>query len=216
MSRILVVGDVHGCRHLLEAVLHRAGYNPDRDRLILLGDYIDRGPDSKGTLELVRSLVNNGAVALRGNHEQMLLDAIRNPDPVNELGTWLNNGGRATLNSFGTYSVKLLARWRDFLESLPLIHQEEEYIFVHAGVFPGRELQTDIDLLWIRERFLFYPGAPVPGHVVVFGHTMTTIIPGHECARPWFAPGRIGIDTGAFKTGILTCLQLPCHYWQTG
>lgn len=95
--RILAISDIHGHRALLENVLRQASYKPGKDRLFLLGDYIDRGPDSLGTLEMVKELVEGGAVALRGNHEQMLLDVL-----AERLGmpTWLRNGGGNTIESF--------------------------------------------------------------------------------------------------------------------
>jgi len=239
MSRILVVGDVHGHPELLTNVLRRANYAPERDRLILLGDYIDRGPDARGALELVKELVTGGAVALMGNHEKMLLDALQENNDGEAAGLWVMNGAERTLESFGIRSGcpgskpgtcgeepwgqvlppgwrELFRQWQGFLENLPLIHYEGKYVFVHAGICPYKEVQYARDLLWIRGEFLYCPSAPLPGKVVVFGHTPTITIRGHHAAAPWFAPGRIGVDTGAFMTGVLTCMQLPYRcFWQT-
>lgn len=198
MERRLVVADIHGHYSTLIGVLEKAGYNPDKDRLFLLGDYIDRGDASGATLKYVRSLVENGAVALRGNHEQMMLDAVKDPG---QLTLWLYNRGDMTLKNFGGY----IPDWAiGFVESLPLYHEEPDYILVHAGLRPNvpLEQQTPRDLLWIREPFFNeYTGKPV-----VFGHTPTKLL--HGKWEPWFGDSKIGIDTGIAYGGVLTLMDL--------
>ncbi|HUW65877.1 MAG TPA: metallophosphoesterase family protein [Spirochaetia bacterium] len=216
--RTLVVGDIHGESRLLRNVLGLAGYTPGIDKLVLIGDYIDRGLDSLGTLQLVRDLVAGGAVALRGNHDQMMIDVLAGRW---DMGTWLDNGAQATIDSFTLNSPNrrwrpTAAEWAGFLMSLPTLHIDGTYMFVHAGVRPHDRNQFDEDLLWIRDDFLYCSDEPMPGYTVVFGHTMTHMIEGHGKTIPWFAPGRIGVDTGACRTGKLTCLELPSlQYWQT-
>lgn len=210
MERVLVIGDIHGQAELLEAKLQEKGYDPFKDLLIILGDLFDRGYDSKGVYILAKALVEKGAVILRGNHCKMMLDSL-NGDFVAEH-IWLANGGLKTLESFNPYKKgsDKYKKWRlnyrehlkeikVFLESRPLFYELSNYIFVHAGVMPGVSLanQNQHDLIWIRDEFLYYKSEPVPGKIVVFGHTLTDRIRGHEKVAPWYAPGRIGIDTGA-------------------
>ncbi|MFF2910278.1 metallophosphoesterase [Paenibacillus sp. NPDC057934] len=110
-GRILTVSDIHGYGGLLEKLLERADYRPGHDRLFLLGDYVNKGPDSEGTLALIESLCKGGAVALTGNNE------LR----------WLNNN--------------VAPRWSPFLRTLPLWCKYEGYLFVHAGIRPGVPLE---------------------------------------------------------------------------
>jgi serine/threonine protein phosphatase 1 len=217
LARILAVGDVHGETALLRDVLTAARYTPGRDKLVLLGDYIDRGPDSLGTLNAVRELVALGAIALRGNHEQLMVDVLACRADMNE---WLAKGGAAAIRSFAASRPdgswrSVAVEWADFLASLPLLHTDPPYVFAHAGIRPGPARQSDEDLLNIRAGFLSRPGEPWPGRTVVFGHTKTRGIEGHGLDLPWLAPGRIGLNTGAGAGGPLTCMELPCgRFWQ--
>ncbi len=214
--RVYAVGDVHGCSDRLRA-LHRdiardLAARPVADALIVhLGDYVDRGPDSAGTVEmLLTPFPHVGGCAprvvnLMGNHEEMMLTALAKPDAAPH---WLANGGDSSLDSWG---VALRSRARDweagvpprhlaFLRGLPLMHAAGGYLFVHAGLRPNTPLvrQSRLDMLWIREPFLSFDGS-FPG-VVVHGHT-----PSRE---PAVRRNRIGIDTGAYMGGVLTCLVL--------
>lgn len=216
--RIYAVGDIHGRDDLLRA-LHGliqgdvATAAPGvRPVVVYLGDYVDRGP---GSLEVIDMLLNEPLkgfqrVHLMGNHERMMLDFLEGPpDPL-----WLFNGGTATLLSYGVAGMTLSTEreleylrrslaetlpstHRGFLESLSLSHEEGDYLFVHAGVRPGRPLdrQEAQDLLWIRGPFLH--STADFGRRIVHGHTITQ--------EPVVARNRIGIDTGAFFSGRLTC-----------
>ncbi|MBM3489303.1 MAG: serine/threonine protein phosphatase [Alphaproteobacteria bacterium] len=220
--RLYAVGDIHGRLDLLEDMLaliaaDRALHPSGDCGMVFLGDYVDRGSDSRGVVERLRGLAGEtpAPIFLMGNHEAMLLHFL-------EQGqggfNWLYNGGAATLLSYGVawpatadgesgmapvrsaLAAALPTAHREFLSALRLWHGEGDYLFVHAGVRPGVPLaeQSAEDLLWIREEFLDHDG-PLP-QVVVHGHTIARKV---ELRRH-----RIGIDTGAYHSGRLTCLVL--------
>ncbi len=219
--RLYCIGDIHGRLDLLER-LHRqieadaAGYAGERE-LLYLGDYIDRGMQSKAVIDLLleRPLAGFRVRHLRGNHEQTLLDFLY--EPMVGQG-WLTFGGRETLYSYGVGTKKIptseadyRALQEEFRAALPeshegfflrtaLCHQAGSYYFVHAGVSPNTPLteQRPEDQLWARERFL--ESVRNYEKIVVHGHTVT---PEAEVL-----PNRIGIDTGAYSSGKLTCLVL--------
>ena len=217
--RVYAVGDVHGCADQLHA-LHRrierdvAASPVEHGLLVHLGDYVDRGPDSAGVVRLLAGLsflAGMAVVNLRGNHEQMMLDALRGGG--GEAEHWLGNGGDATLASWGVSPDEPVRTWAAaiappalaFVQALPLYHRVDGYVFVHAGLRPGRPLQAQSaeDMLWIRAGFLEHlgpilPEAPETG--VVHGHT--------PAVRPERAGRRLGIDTGAVMGGVLTCAVL--------
>jgi serine/threonine protein phosphatase 1 len=209
-KRVYAVGDVHGHAVRLHAVLAavKADARGHADAtVVLLGDLVDRGPDSAGTIALARSrLPDLRMVTLMGNHESMMLDALA--DGRTAAGLWLENGGVETLRSYG---VPLGTRPRDwvravpaedqaFMASLPLYWQAGETLFVHAGIRPGLPLQRQSrhDLLWIREPFLEWAGT-LP-FTVVHGHTPTE--------RVEVRQHRIGLDTGAAWGRPLSCVAL--------
>jgi len=215
-ERVYAIGDVHGCLDRLRA-LHRLIAADIVARpigsitLVHIGDYVDRGPDSAGVLDLLAAQpppAGVGAVVnLLGNHEAMLLDAVtlRTPSAARH---WLANGGEATLRSFGLgdtddpaiWAARLPADRLGFLRALPLTHRAGGYVFVHAGLRPGAPIaeQAREDMLWIREPFL---SAEAPFEaVVVHGHT--------PVPAPVLRPNRIGIDTGAVMGGALTGIVL--------
>jgi serine/threonine protein phosphatase 1 len=211
---VYAVGDVHGCLDLLDDLLRRIDADkakrPEaRHMEVHLGDYIDRGADSAGVLARLQDrMERTDLVCLLGNHEAMLLDALDGTLPVEN---WLANGGDATLRSYridedrpGAYSRAALFRLPPddirFLRELQLSFRRSPYLFVHAGIRPGvpLEQQHPHDMVWIREDFLDFEG-PL-GAVVVHGHT-----PVEEVE---FRRNRIGIDTGAVRTGRLTCLRI--------
>jgi serine/threonine protein phosphatase 1 len=209
---VVAIGDVHGCAALLrEAVWPHLGSGAE---LILLGDLIDRSPEPDGdrqVIELVRELQTNpvayglaGVTVLRGNHEQMLLDALAEDEPgeATELWEW-NGGDPGFLNAAREH--------QDWLGTLPLTAIRGTYLFVHAGVRPGLDLedQQADDLLWIRRPFLNRPHRL--SYTVIHGHTFRR---NYQVTR---LPHRIGIDTGAFVSGKLTALQLdPTTYTYQG
>ena len=219
-TRIYAIGDIHGRLDLLDSVLARIdtdmGVHPASNAIrIFLGDYIDRGPDSKRVLDrLVNYCVTQPTVCLMGNHEAFLREFLKNPDV---LLVWKNCGGLDTLLSYGLapkietdaqdrrelaseLNRILPSGHREFLSGLKQYFVYGDFFFVHAGVRPGICLtkQSEDDLLWIREDFLL--SEDHFGKVVVHGHT--------PVLEPDVRPNRINIDTGAYATGKLTCLIL--------
>ncbi len=220
---VYAVGDIHGRADLLAAILRqiegdaRRSGTLDQLTLVFLGDYVDRGPDSRAVVERLLGGLPEGFDThfLKGNHEAILLDFL---DDAWRLEHWLVNGGEPTMRSYGVDTERLsrsAARpetWRmAFAEALPETHLRffkslklsvsfGDYLFVHAGVRPGVPLaaQQEADLIWIRAPFLNY--AEPFGKIVVHGHT-----PGNE---PVTRSNRIGIDTGACFTNRLTALKL--------
>lgn len=208
MEKIYAVGDIHGCLDKLERMMEEIDPDPENDLLVFLGDYIDRGPDSRGVVDLVLRLreTYRHTTCLRGNHEEMFLDFILHGE---NRDLYFFNGGRDTLRSYGLSPDHPLSE-RDFPEehirffkSLPYTYETEEFIFVHAGLRPGTPLdrQDRRDLVWIRNEFIFGPCEF--GKTVVFGHT-----PFHQ---PFVDACKFGIDTGAVFHGTLTCLELPAR-----
>jgi serine/threonine protein phosphatase 1 len=220
---VYAVGDVHGRADLLEkmhaAILKDSLDVPaERKVVVYLGDYVDRGPASKKVVDILldKPLKGFERVHLMGNHEAFLIEFLNDL----EAGPgWFFNGGLTTLSSYGvkigkhdelSYEVlqrvqsELLAKMPkthlDFYKTLDFSRTEGDFFFVHAGIRPGVPLdnQTDEDMLWIREEFL---GCEDDfGKVIVHGHTITW--------EPEVQPNRIGIDTGAFASGVLTALVL--------
>jgi len=223
--RLYAIGDVHGRTDLLSQMHQRITDDLKRRpvddwRVIHLGDYIDRGLDSAGTLALLIAYHDeHHAEFLAGNHDRFLLDFLIDPETA-DFDLWMDNGGAKTLDSFGVdgrsaaFSSDERACWRvydqvteampdglpGFLGNLSLMLRFGDYAFVHAGILPGVPLeeQSADDLTWIREPFL--SSEMDHGAVVVHGHTPVEAVE--------VRPNRIGIDTGAVFSGNLTCLVL--------
>jgi serine/threonine protein phosphatase 1 len=219
---IWAVGDIHGRSDLLEPLLDAIGADLDacgaeRRMAIFLGDYVDRGPASSGVLDLLSAFAERDSVEARfvtGNHEDRMLVFLTQPETG---GAWGEFGGRETLWSYGVRppSSREPADWAEasqaFGAALPAHHrallgrmepavEAGDYFFCHAGARPGVPLsqQSPDDLMWIRAEFL--EGRSRFERVVVHGHTPEAEV--HADAR------RIGIDTGAYATGVLTGLRL--------
>jgi len=218
MERMLVISDIHGELEKLESLIQKAGYDPQKDQLILLGDYIDRGPASRGVLERVMGLHAQGAIVLMGNHDHMMIRSFEQDPAVIER--WFRNGAQQTLASYGHAAgelasgapaslelTSLLEQHIAFLNGLDCYYETEDYIFVHGGVHPTTPLhETDpYMLMWIREEFhKGYQG----NKTVVFGHTPTELLHGKHDV--YFGENNIiGIDGGAVFGGQLNCLELP-------
>ena len=204
-SRWLAIGDIHGClaqlTKLMELV-HPAAV----DRIVFLGDYVDRGPDSAGVIDYLIEFAEAfpKTVFLRGNHEQMFLDYLDGLDPA----MFLMNGGRQTLDSYRDRGMwPIPSSHRRFLDSLRYYFESAQHIFVHAGLRPGIPLagQTDFDMLWIRGEFI--ESNDDWGKTVVYGHT--------PLKEPLLGDRRIGVDTGCVYGRQLTCCDVTSlRIWQ--
>lgn len=220
---VYAIGDIHGRADLLSALLARiatdaqASHNVTRRTLVFLGDYVDRGPESRQVVETLISGAPQGFELqfLKGNHEAILLDFLGDAVALND---WQANGGTATLRSYGVdvdelertgasseawrqaFDAALPETHRRFYQGLELMVAHGDYLFVHAGVRPDVPLdaQNPDDLLWIRGEFL-ESDAPF-GKMVVHGHT--------PALEPVMRANRIGIDTAACFTDRLTALRL--------
>lgn len=201
MSLTYAIGDIHGCHRLLTQLLVRVGRHASGEpyRLVFLGDYIDRGPNSAAVIETVRRLQERApdrVTCLKGNHEAMLQEVLA--DPRKTLW-WLQNGGDAALASFGVEDPRQIpteaVRW---ITGLPTVHEDERRFYVHAGFRPGGPAQDSDEhtRLWIREPFL---SADYDfGKHVVHGHTPL------RTARPDERRHRTNLDTAAVFGGALT------------
>ncbi|TCS65131.1 metallophosphoesterase family protein [Varunaivibrio sulfuroxidans] len=229
--RVYAIGDIHGRLDLLDTLLMRIRADIQngpaaKNILIFLGDYVDRGPDSRGVIERLSTLGSTDfeCVFLKGNHEAMLLDFLDSAQGC----PWLVNGGLDTVRAYagdspestaaidramggahyadGEGALRDLLRARmprrhlAFLRALELTHREGDYVFVHAGINPALPLsaQREADLIWIRTPFLDHDGDL--GVIVVHGHT--------TAEQPQIFPHRIGIDTRAWASGVLTAVVL--------
>jgi serine/threonine protein phosphatase 1 len=211
---IYAIGDIHGCLEPLVDLLSRLPYK-DGDELVFLGDYVDRGPDSKGVVDYLLDHRKDSWKFLRGNHEQLMLDWLASPESRSD-STWLLNGGLQTLQSYCSkkdldevrsegarrlFRDAIPPRHMDFFKSLILSYDTPVAYFCHAGVDLSRPLaaQSADDLLWIRRKFHQDP-RPTP-KLIVHGHTPT------ETADT--TGDRINLDTGCVYGGALTALSLP-------
>ncbi len=221
-TQVFAVGDIHGCRELLQKIhnkILKASKNVEGQKLLIyLGDYIDRGPDIKGTIQTLIDFQpeNFTKVFLLGNHEQMLLDFM--VGKRNSLYIWLGNGGFETLESYGTdiashidqsmelqdneqirkqFTRLLPFSHKNFFNQLQLNYEWNNYFFVHAGINPDFSLdkQERETMLWTREH-KFFDSKMTYHKIIVHGHT-----PAEKVEK---LPCRINLDTGAFYSGILS------------
>jgi serine/threonine protein phosphatase 1 len=217
-TRIYAIGDIHGRADLLQDVIARIDEDIQRRPIafageVYVGDYIDRGADSKGVIDLLAvRLVQNHAICLRGNHEALMEEFLY--DNPSALDGWRQLGGLATLASYGitpTRGETAEEVQHALRAALPTTHQLflrclrnnircGDFLFVHAGIRPGVRLdaQDPNDLMWIRDEFL--NSAADHGLYVVHGHTPVP----HADIRD----NRVNIDTGAWRSGILTCIAI--------
>lgn len=222
-ERVYAVGDIHGRLDLFRALIAEVATDnrlrdPAVTAIVLLGDIIDRGPDSAHLLRACKRLTGSTDrfIVLKGNHEAMMVAALRHD--VSVLRPWLRFGGRQTLHSFGMTDAQIDGRepfdvaadarrligeeLLDWVDALPISMCSMDYLFVHAGIRPGVALedQDENDMLWIRDDFLDHD-LDFDGLVVVHGHTVFE-------GSPDIAHNRISIDTGAYYTGQLTAVGL--------
>lgn len=206
--RTIVIGDIHGCYDELKCLItnlkREKVYKPKKDRLIFLGDYVDRGDKSKDVVAFVRNLQkrNKNVIALMGNHEDMLLDYFNGYDK-----SWLYNGCDTTADSYGD-DVETLYYDMQWMYELPLYYEDDYFIYAHAGINKNRamEKQSKFTLLWIREAF--FNNSKRSEKTVIFGHTPTMMLKNTEREKPYFNKNNncIGIDTGCVFGGNLTAL----------
>ena len=218
---IYAIGDIHRRLDLLEEMQEKIAtdaINVGNQQIvqIFVGDYVDRRPNSKGVVDWLIEPPPNGwhRICLKGNHEATVLNFLKTPELIRN---WQRYGGLENLRSYGVELISLQSEhapdilMREFSEKFPRVHFEffsnlphfvefGDCFFAHAGVRPGQALnkQKEEDLIWIREEFL--SSQMDFGKVIVHGHTPT--------ARPEILPNRINIDTRAYDTGRLTCLEL--------
>jgi serine/threonine protein phosphatase 1 len=217
-TRIYAIGDIHGCADLVSEVMARIDDDIRRRPIahtveVYLGDYVDRGPHSSRVLDLLAfRLVANRAVCLRGNHEAVMEGFLQDPSILEH---WVPLGGMQTLASYGIElrddTETALDLHRRFLDVFPREHELVmrclrnqfscgDFLFVHAGIRPNVPIeQQDVnDLIWIRDEFL--DSTRRHERLVVHGHT--------PVPHPDIKPNRINIDTGAWRTGTLTCIAI--------
>lgn len=218
--RVYAIGDVHGCLRELAALIDAiaadgATRDAARTHIVMLGDLIDRGPDSAGVIRFLLDAPVPGTEMhfLCGNHEATMIAALRGDHDARDA--WLGFGGDRTLLSYGVPQAAIatggavldqaIARavpgeHLRFLEAMNESIVIGDYVFVHAGIRPGVPLddQCADDLLWIRAEFL--DSTADHGAMIVHGHSIS--------GSPEFRGNRIGIDTGAYRTGVLTALGL--------
>ena len=206
-NEVIAIGDIHGCVESLRAIWNKLEPWKDRPH-IFIGDYIDRGPDSKGVVDfLIENQHERDVIFLRGNHEQMLIDSIEKGHP----DLWLRNGGTITLTSYDVDNpYDIPDEHLDFYKATKLYHETDTHFFVHAGVPPVLSVKESKNtpsaaeyMLWGREHLNAFD---VPWEkTVVFGHTPR--------AYPIRKPGMLGIDTGCcydhLGLGKLTAVVLP-------
>jgi calcineurin-like phosphoesterase family protein len=212
--RTFAIGDIHGCLRALQALL--AEVNPQHDDCVVtLGDYIDRGPDSKGVLDAVLSLGKRCRhVPLKGNHDLMMLSAREDRDHFSD---WLLNGGDQTLASY-----KIKADWKSFAEAIPAAHwrylesdclpyyETERHLFVHANLYADVPLDEQPDFMLFWEKLVPDSWRPhESGKTMICGHTA------QRSGRPLALEHAVCIDTCVYRTGWLTCMDVDSDvYWQ--
>lgn len=203
-ERIFIIGDLHGCLGMLQRLMDKIKWQPDKDRLIFLGDYIDRGEDPKGVVNFILKLTrfSSEVQCLIGNHEAIFLDYLNGKD----RRLFILNGGMKTLESYQRDKPEgegplVPADHVAFYQSLKSFIELDDYYVVHAGFRPGVALkdQTLEDMTWIRDPFIYSENNFKKR--VIFGHT-----PFYE---PLVMDNKIGLDTGAVYGNRLTCLELP-------
>lgn len=225
MKRTIMISDIHGCINQLNQLLSQIYYDPNNDQLILLGDYVDKGPNSKEVVERVIDLMgNHNVIALRGNHDQRLFDLIYTESSI-VRSKFIEHGGIQTIQSYCDINTEIneeqlsmaietirshYKHHLDFLGSLPLYHEDNNHIYVHAGLNPNYtdwKKQPERDFMYIKDEFI--RSNFEINKKVIFGHTRTIDI--HGVPDIWFSEDKIGIDGGCAYG-----MQLNCLIFQNG
>jgi serine/threonine protein phosphatase 1 len=206
MGKIFAIGDIHGYILKLDRLMAKLNVDAEKDTLVFIGDYIDRGPDSRGVIDKILDIRNRikNVVCLLGNHEQMFLNYYLEQ---RDEELFMHNGGISTLISYGftregRKDLNVPDKHMEFFTTLRPYYETDDYIFVHAGLKPGIPIdrQNIEDLIWIRYEFINSPYDF--GKVVIFGHTPLSF------TEPLTDKNKIGLDTGAVYGGKLTCIEL--------
>ena len=210
------IGDIHGCLNTLQDLIRQI---PRDEELVFLGDYVDRGPDSYGVIKFLEELARDRpCYFIMGNHELMMKRAI---DDREQIPFWLLNGGENTLNSYQISSNEWkqlpdrgspLGNFLRFYDTLSYYHEDENSIYVHAGIDLNIDEMSKQDpevLLWIRDRS-FQNASNWKGKQVVFGHTPTQSM-GLSHGKVFQSHGFFGIDTGCVYDGMLTAINTKTH-----
>ncbi len=210
-KRLLAIGDSHGCYDSLYVIVNEIIKLTKKDKLIMLGDYIDRGPDSKEVLDFIMRLHSEGydIIPLKGNHEDMMLNAHSS---LLDNFNWMRNGGDETLRSFGVSSVKEIdMRYMNFVSAMPFYHIVNNFIFVHGGFNDDIEDPFEDTYSMIWERRYEYHSPVFKGKTIVHGHRPHSLSELKEQLRE--SPSVINIDTGCvygkdYGLGDLTAIDL--------
>lgn len=222
-GRILAISDIHGCYNEFKELLNLVSYDSKNDQLILLGDYMDRGRNSKEVIYFVKELVEkDGVIALKGNHDKMFCDWL--DDPIGQRERYFRNGAFETIQSFiGEIDIdhiddEACKKWAkeiieshdelvSFVKNLPYFFETDDYIFVHAGVNPEHEdwkMTSEHELVWIRDPFLNVDHSY--SQTFIHGHTPSIYL--HEKADIFYGNKKIGIDGGCVYGHQLNCLEI--------
>ena len=203
-ERVFVIGDIHGCLEMLNRLMDKIAWRADKDRVIFLGDYIDRGENPKGVVDYILALIrcSSNVECLIGNHEEMFLDYLQGKNG----GQYIRNGGWSTLRSYeesrsGQEDPLVPPEHMAFYNSLKAYIELQGYYVVHTGFRAGVDIseQKLEDMIWIREPFI--QSNYDFGKRVIFGHT--------PLDEPLVMENKIGLDTSAVMGNKLTCLELP-------
>ena len=221
MTRKFAISDIHGCLQSFKALLEQLDLQKT-DQLYLLGDYIDRGPDSKGVIDYIWHLQEAGyeIYCLQGNHDVMLLRAAKS---FTDNISWMQHGGEATLKSFGVERATDIPRkYLSFLERLPQVFEIDNYILVHAGLnfrIPD-PLEDAVSMLWIRDWYQAINYNWLGERYIIHGHTPMLRKDIETMHADFKAKRVLDIDGGCFfdipGMGFLSALELGTHriYWQ--
>lgn len=215
--RILAISDPHGCYDKLVELINKIQYNPKNDKLVLLGDYVDRGKQSMETLLYVGELIKNGAVALMGNHDEIFKELLDNDSLESALNDnyYKSLGAYITIKDYLKLDQKDKNKVKSILSNLLPYYQIDKYIFSHAGVnaFVSLDMNSMDDLIWSREEFYNYKA--YSGKICIFGHTPTTYLYNDNVSSLncgiWHDPihkDKVGIDCACIFGGKLACIDL--------
>lgn len=213
VPRRFAVGDIHGCSKTLQKMVQGVLQLKPDDTLFMLGDYVDRGPASKGVLDYMLQLLesNYDIRPIMGNHEEMLLNAVADPSAIS---LWYGNGGWGTIQEFGVDTPEAIPQhYIDFLSSLPLMHLLDDYLLVHSGLdFHKADPITETishDMLWARD-YRIDP-AKLAGRTMITGHSVTPLFE----IRESLTTNHIKLDNGCYSKGEICCGTLVAFNMDT-